>query len=138
MKILGYIGAVISTVLSLTGCRQETVPDGTAATQAEYRSMSMRDAKIELDADPTIVLVDVRTPQEHREQRIPNSLLLPLADIPAKATQVLPDKDAKIFLYCRSGNRSRQAAMMLLSMGYTNVYDIGGIIDWPFETERGN
>jgi len=71
------------------------------------------------------------------EQRIANSLLLPVSDIAKLAPTMLPNKDATIFLYCRSGRRSREAATTLVAMGYTHVYDSGGIIDWPYETVSG-
>lgn len=88
--------------------------------------------------DKDVVLVDVRTPEEHQQKRIPGSILLPDYEIRDRAGEVLPDKDAKIVVYCRSGRRSAEAAKVLREMGYRNVHDLGGIIDWPYETESGN
>lgn len=105
--------------------------------QAEYRKLSPQEARVQLDTDRTIKLVDVRTEQEFLEKRIAGSLLIPDYEIEALAPKLLPDKDAKIFLYCRSGRRSREAAMQLVAMGYTQVYDLGGIIDWAYETVSG-
>lgn len=90
----------------------------------------------EMDKNEYVIL-DVRTKPEYDEVRIPGAVLLPLSDIETDAESVLPNKDMKIYVYCRSGSRSRQAAYLLLDMGYKNVYDFGGIIDYPYETEKG-
>ncbi|MDP3130209.1 MAG: rhodanese-like domain-containing protein [Bacillota bacterium] len=96
--------------------------------------ISAREGKAMLDADDEVILVDVRTLEEYQEAHIPGAILLPLSDLAVDAASALPDKDAKIILYCRSGNRSAQAATILDGLGYTKVYDMGGIIDWPYET----
>jgi len=108
-----------------------------APKQAEYRKLTAQEAKAQLDKDKTIKLIDVRTEEEYREKRIADSVLIPDYDIEKLAPKLLPNKSDKLFIYCRSGRRSKGAAMKLLSMGYTNVYDIGGIIDWPYETVSG-
>lgn len=102
-----------------------------------YQQLTPQEAKKRLDADPTIKLVDVRTAEEYRGAHIPNSMLIPLADLERLAPQMLPNKADTIFVHCQSGRRSREAAMKLLAMGYTNVYDIGGIKSWPYETVKG-
>ena len=81
------------------------------------------------------VLIDVRTPEEFRILRIPGSILIPDYEIKDKIADVVPDKDTTIIVYCRSGNRSRNAAKTLIEMGYTRVFDLGGIIDWPYDTD---
>ncbi|MCL1863648.1 MAG: rhodanese-like domain-containing protein [Defluviitaleaceae bacterium] len=81
------------------------------------------------------IIVDVRTPEEFDAGRIPGAILLPNYTIRDKAGTVLADKDALILVYCRSGVRSRDAVYELISMGYTNVYDFGGINSWPYERE---
>ena len=83
------------------------------------------------------ILLDVRTEEEFRENRIGGAILIPDYEISARAGLELPDKDAVILIYCRSGRRSENAARELADMGYTNVYDFGGIIDWPYETASG-
>ena len=83
------------------------------------------------------VILDVRTQSEYDAERIPNSVLLTLSEIEAKAASVLPNKDIKIYVYCRSGARSEQAAYKLINLGYNNVYDFGGIIDYPYEKIKG-
>ncbi|MHB0935355.1 MAG: rhodanese-like domain-containing protein [Armatimonadota bacterium] len=105
--------------------------------QAAYHKLSPQEAKALLDRDPAITLVDVRTEAEFREQRIAGSLLIPDYELETLAPQLLPDKHATILLYCRSGRRSREAAMKLVAMGYPNVFDFGGIIDWPYATVSG-
>ncbi|HOJ85107.1 MAG TPA: rhodanese-like domain-containing protein [Thermoclostridium sp.] len=85
-----------------------------------------------------IILLDVRTPEEYRERRIPGSILLPNYEVRDGAADVIPDKDAKIVVYCRSGRRSAEAANILKELGYKNVYDLGGINSWPYETISGD
>ena len=75
----------------------------------------------------------IRTKEEYAGGHIENSILLPVTEIPEKAETVLTDKEAKILVYCRSGNRSANASRELIKMGYTKVYDFGGIISWPYE-----
>ena len=104
-------------------------------TKAEYRKISAEDAKARMDAGDVIVL-DVRTPEEYAQGYIEGAILLPDYEIAGKAETVLADKDATILLYCRSGNRSAGAAKKLVEMGYTDVYDFGGIFDWPYEVVK--
>lgn len=100
--------------------------------------MSPLEAKAIIDAGTDHVLLDVRTRDEHLERRIPNSVLLPYTLINAEsAADVIPAKDSLVIIYCRSGRRSAIAADSLRALGYTRVYDLGGINDWPYETVRG-
>lgn len=92
------------------------------------------EAKKRIEEDPEIILLDVRTKEEHLEQHIPNSIHIPLQSLPSIAMVELPDKNIQIFVYCRSGGRSAKAVKELMELGYKNVYNIGGIMDWPFET----
>lgn len=100
--------------------------------EATYKKISAEEAKKIIDSEDVIVL-DVRTQEEYNEGHIVNAVLLPVNDIADKALETLPNKDAKILVYCRSGNRSATASKQLIKMGYTNVYDFGGIISWPYE-----
>ena len=86
-----------------------------------------------MDSGDELILLDVRTKEEFDAGHIAGAVLLPNETIVDTPPEALPDKDAEILIYCRSGNRSAQAANKLVAMGYTNVYDFGGIIDWPFE-----
>lgn len=104
-------------------------------TTAEYRKINAKEAKIMID-EGNVVILDVRERSEYDEGHIEDAVFLPYTEIKDKAAQVLPDKGAKILVYCRSGRRSEIAARELVSLGYTNVYDIGGILDWPYETVK--
>ncbi len=106
-------------------------PAGTKT--AEYRRISPQDAKAAMDAGKNPIIVDVREPYEFASGHIPGAINLPLGDLTQLAKAELPDKDALIYLYCRSGNRSAYGAMEMVAMGYTNLYDLGGIISWPYE-----
>jgi len=126
-----FIIAMLMAVFALTGCQ------GGQGKAAEYQEITPQEARVLLEEDKEVVLLDVRTEEEFREQRIPGSILIPDYEISDLATQKLPDKDATILLYCRTGRRSEAAARQLIEMGYTNVYDLGGIVDWPYETVSG-
>ena len=86
-----------------------------------------------MDSGDTIVILDVRTKEEYDAGHIAGAILVPNETIVDKQPELLPDLDAEILVYCRSGNRSAQAAKKLIAIGYTNVVDFGGIIDWPYE-----
>ena len=83
------------------------------------------------------IILDVRTPEEYRDGHIPGAINIPNEDIGTKEPSELPDKDQLIMVYCRSGNRSKQASRKLAELGYTNIVEFGGIIDWPGETVSG-
>lgn len=91
------------------------------------------EAKKMMDTAPDITIVDVRDEEELAEGYIYNSVLIPLDEINERAESILRDKDKPVLVYCRSGRRSAIACRILDNMGYKNVYDFGGIIDWPFE-----
>lgn len=95
------------------------------------------EAKKRLDMEKEIILLDVRTQEEYIENHIPGGTLIPIKVLEREASKKLPDKQAVIFVYCRSGNRSRAAVKMLSKQGYTNVFDLGGIIRWPYKTVSG-
>ena len=119
--------------VAFSGCGQNTVRE---TNKTEYRKISAEEAKKMLDENTDAILLDVRTETEFRESHISGATLLPHNEIEKKAADMLPNKDALILVYCRSGVRSRAAANALTSMGYTNVYDIGGIINWPYGTKK--
>ena len=87
-----------------------------------------------MDSGDRYILLDVRTVEEYAERRIAGAVLIPDNEISSRAEAELPDKSMLILVYCRSGARSERAANALIGMGYKNVYDIGGIIDWPYQT----
>ncbi|MCL2513323.1 MAG: rhodanese-like domain-containing protein [Oscillospiraceae bacterium] len=103
----------------------------------KYKKISAEQAKAIMDESRPYILLDVRTDEEFKESRIEGAVLIPDYEIKGRAEAELPDKDALILVYCRSGRRSANAAYDLIDMGYTNVYDFGGIIDWTYETAGG-
>jgi phage shock protein E len=108
---------------------------GDTIEKAEYETITPAATKKILDEDNNSILLDVRTESEYKSKHIPNSKLIPLDELENRAEEELTDKNAVILVYCRSGNRSKTASKKLLDLGYQNVYDLGGIIDWPYETE---
>jgi len=108
-----------------------------ASAGGGYRRISAKDARERLAADREIILLDVRTPGEHRARRIAGCVCIPHTQISQQAPKQLSRKDATLIVYCQSGMRSRQAVMQLLALGYTDVYDLGGIMSWPYETVSG-
>lgn len=102
--------------------------------QAGCVNLSMDKARLELENDKSIRLIDVRTPEEYREGHIPGSRNIPLNRIHEIEKEV-PDRDAKLFVYCLSGSRSASACAHLVRMGYVNVVNIGGIAQWKGRIE---
>ena len=104
----------------------------------EYRTISQKDAKAIMDDSAPYTLLDVRSADEFKEKHIEGAVLIPDNEIPQLAGAKLPEKDALILVYCRSGYRSALAAKALIGLGYTNVLDFGGIESWPYETVSGS
>lgn len=111
--------------LFVTGCASP----GTAA----YRRVSMQEAVDMMADEDGYIILDVRTAQEFASGHIPGAMLLPNEDIGTEEIAQLPDKSQLILVYCRSGNRSKQAADKLVRLGYTNIVEFGGINSWPGE-----
>lgn len=100
-----------------------------------YRQITPDKAKEIMDSDVAHIVLDVREQYEYDEGHIPGAILIPYTEIEQKAAETLPDKNAMILVYCRSGRRSKIAAESLSKLGYTNVMEFGGIIDWKYEIE---
>ena len=98
----------------------------------------MDDAVIMMSEEPGYILLDVRTAEEFAEKHIPGAICIPNELIGSDEIPELPDKSQLIMVYCRSGNRSKQAAQKLADLGYVNIVEFGGIIDWNGETVSGN
>lgn len=120
---------------AVTGIAPTAAYTGEAQT-AVVKLISPKDAKELLAKDKSVILVDVRTAAEYKEGHIANSILVPSETIGQEAATKLSDKASTIIVYCRSGRRSALAAQELISLGYTNVFDLGGIIDWPYEVVK--
>lgn len=100
--------------------------------------ISPAEAKKRLETEKGIILLDVRNRDEYIKRHIPNSTLIPVNNLANEASKRLPDKNTEIFVYCASGSRSGVAVNTLSKMGYTKIYNLGGIFRWPYETVSGN
>ena len=98
-------------------------------------NITAEQAKEIMDSQEDYIILDVRTQDEFDESRIPGAILIPHDEITEKAEDLLTDKDQLILVYCRSGNRSKQASEVLEELGYTYIREFGGINTWPYETE---
>lgn len=128
MKKLTFI---LLAVMLLTACGQ-TKENG---QEAVYMNITAEEAKEIMDTREGYIILDVRTPEEYEEGHIPGAVVIPNTEIKTRAEEELPDKDQLILVYCRSGRRSKTAAEILVELGYTNIREFGGIIDWPYEVE---
>ncbi|MDR0782825.1 MAG: rhodanese-like domain-containing protein [Propionibacteriaceae bacterium] len=108
-----------------------------SSSGAEYHKITPEDAKAIMDGTEPYILLDVRTWPEFVDSHIKGATLLPVDELGARAKEELPDKDELIIVYCRTGGRSKNAANELVKLGYTQVYDLGGIQSWPYETVNG-
>lgn len=120
---------IFITALLLVGCAAPT------EREISYRQITMDEAVAMMEEEEGYIILDVRTAAEFDEKHIPGAINIPNEAIGTDAIPELPDKDQLILVYCRSGNRSKQASEKLVKLGYTNVVEFGGIIDWPGETE---
>ena len=103
---------------------------------ASYDQISGAEAKALMDSESGYIIIDARTQEEYDQGHIPEAILIPEYEIADRAEKELPDKDQLILVYCRSGRRSKIAAEELVKLGYTNVKEFGGIIDWEYETVK--
>ena len=115
-----------------TEAKTETEADTEAEATADYHRITAEEA-YEIMVSQEVVVVDVRTREEYDGGHIENAVLVPNESIGSEMPEALPDKDATLLVYCRSGRRSKDAAQTLLALGYQSVYDFGGVIDWPYE-----
>ena len=129
-KFLCIISLIMCTVLTACGNNCSTTNEG---EKIMYQQITQEEAKKIMDSGAPHIVLDVREQDEFDEGHIPNAILIPYTEIDAKAEGILTDKDAQILVYCRSGRRSKIAAESLANLGYTNVKEFGGIIDWEYE-----
>ena len=122
--------SLILVMILLEGC-------SASKEEASYRQISMDEAITMMEETSGYIILDVRTPEEFAEKHIPNAINIPNETIGTAEIPELPDKDQLILVYCRSGNRSKQASQKLADMGYTNIVEFGGINNWPGETVSG-
>ena len=119
----------------LTGC---AVSRDAGNAENGYRQITAAEAVSLMEAEENYIILDVRTQAEYEEKHIPKAVNIPNESIGTEEIPALPDKNQLILVYCRSGNRSKQASEKLAALGYTNIVEFGGINDWPGETVSGN
>ena len=122
---------IILAMMLLTACGQ----DKENIQEAGYMNITAEQAKEIMDSQEDYIILDTRAQEEYDEGHIPGAILIPHDEITEKAESVLRDKDQLILVYCRSGRRSKLAAADLVKLGYTNIKEFGGIIDWPYEVK---
>jgi len=136
------IPVLMVAVMLLAACAAPAEEANDAAAQPgtelpAYRQIGMDEAVAMMEEEHGYIILDVRTPEEYAERHIPGAINVPNEEIGDAEIPVLPDKEQLILVYCRSGNRSKQASEKLLALGYTNIVEFGGINDWPGETVSG-
>ena len=139
--LMKKILAILMLAVTLTACGMEEAAEDsmilnetTETTEdvlVPYEQITAEDAKKLMDTESDYIIVDARTEEEYAEGHIPGAILIPEYEITDRAQSELPDKDQLILVYCRSGRRSKIASQALADLGYTNVKEFGGIIDWP-------
>lgn len=125
-KLIPFFAAL----LLIAGC-------AAPAQESGYRQVTAEEAIALMEKESGYIILDVRTAQEYSEKHIPNAVNIPNESIGTEEIPALPDKNQLILVYCRSGNRSKQASEKLAALGYTNVVEFGGINSWPGETVSG-
>ncbi len=129
ITLLLFLLLVFGTCLS--ACKKEA-----KEAQAQYHFIDAKEAKKLMDEKEDYLIIDVRSKEEYEDSHIKDAINIPNEVISDKAIDILKDKQQLLLIYCRSGRRSKEAAMKLADLGYVNVYDFGGIQDWLYETEK--
>ena len=133
MKKLKGLIIMILISLSLFGM---TACGGENGKVSTYEQITAEQAKTIMDTEKDYIIIDARTEEEFAEGHIKNAILIPEYEIANRAEKELPDKEQLILVYCRSGRRSKIASEELVKLGYTNVKEFGGIIDWPYDVVK--
>ncbi|MBQ9814919.1 MAG: rhodanese-like domain-containing protein [Lachnospiraceae bacterium] len=134
-KIISML-LVLAALAILAGCSSDETETTTADEAAGYQQISQEEAKRLMDNESGYIILDVRTDEEFAEGHIPGAVLIPDYEVAERAEAELPDKGQLILVYCRSGNRSKKASDVLVTLGYTNVKEFGGINTWPYDIEK--
>lgn len=131
-----FLALALVLVLCLTGCNAGISKESATTVMTGYKQISQDEAKAIMARDDGHIIVDVRRQDEYDAGHIPGAILIPNESIDKERPKELPDLDQIILVYCRSGRRSKEASEKLAKMGYTNIYEFGGIITWPGETTK--
>ena len=131
-----FLALALVLVLCLTGCNAGISKESATTVMTGYKQISQDEAKAMMARDDGHIIVDVRRQDEYDAGHIPGAILIPNESIDKERPKELPDLDQIILVYCRSGRRSKEASQKLAKMGYTNIYEFGGIITWPGETTK--
>lgn len=129
-KIVAILILMMILIITMVGCGSE---NKTSDPDNSYQKISSEAAKEMMDQDSSLIILDVRTAEEFEEGHIQGAVNIAQTEIAATVEKAIPDKSATILVYCRSGSRSALASKELSELGYLNVYDIGGIIDWKYD-----
>ena len=131
-----FLALALVLVLCLTGCNAGISKESATTVMTGYKQISQEEAKDMMARDDGHIIVDVRRQDEYDAGHIPGAILIPNESIDKERPKELPDLNQIILVYCRSGRRSKEASEKLAKMGYTNIYEFGGIITWPGETTK--
>ena len=126
MKKRIVVAAAVLMAFGIVGCGNKG--------EVSYTQIGMDEAVSMMEEEKDYIILDVRTPEEFAEKHIPGAINIPNETIGNDEIEELPEKEQLILVYCRSGNRSKQASVKLAALGYTNIYEFGGINDWTGET----
>lgn len=129
LKGLIFLLLISLSLFGLTACNDDS-------NTPTYEQITVTQAKTIMDTEKDYIIIDARTKEEFAEGHIEGAILIPEYEIASRAEKELPDKNALILVYCRSGRRSKIASEELVSLGYTNVKEFGGIIDWTYEVVK--
>ena len=132
--VISALCVLLVIVCVFCGCNRTEVSAPEEENKLTYEQITPSEAKKIMDTEGDYVILDVRTEEEYDEGHIEGAVLIPDFEITSKAEGILTDKNQLILVYCRSGRRSKLAAEALVSLGYTNVKEFGGIIDWEYGT----
>ena len=140
ISVLAVIAAIAAAVIQYAASQSRAQSTGTSDSaqteeKAIYHTVTAETAKYMMD-EGSVTIVDVRTQSEYDVGHVENAILVPNETIGSIVPEELPDKEAVLLVYCRTGRRAADASQKLADMGYTKVYDFGGIEDWPYEIEK--
>jgi rhodanese-related sulfurtransferase len=136
LKIIGICVVLFFCFLSACSANPSQTTDSNTPNPPSYQRITAEEAYQMMQELNDFIILDVRTEEEFRERHITGAILIPVTELEQRAAAELPDKNIPIFVYCRTGGRASNAARILVGKDYTQVFNIGGILDWPYETQQ--